>query len=109
MFSRTSCYFFVRPRKTFLELCFFLNRAVNAPPVRRVDRASKSKLVHIVHIKHRDEVEAPVTDWLEEAYELAGAVARKAGAQRASRPEPVATKKAARGRKPVTAVKAKRR
>jgi hypothetical protein len=25
---------------------------------------------HIIHIQHRDEVEAPITDWLQEAYEL---------------------------------------
>jgi hypothetical protein len=28
MFSRKSCYFFVRPKKYFLELCVFLGRAV---------------------------------------------------------------------------------
>ena len=27
MFSRRSCYFFVRPKKSFLELCVFLGRA----------------------------------------------------------------------------------
>jgi hypothetical protein len=69
MFSRKHCYFFVRPKRNFLELCVFLGRKINAPRVRRVDRASKSKLYHIIHIKHRDEVEAPVTDWLHEAYE----------------------------------------
>ena len=26
MFSRKSCYFFVRPKKNFLELCVFLGR-----------------------------------------------------------------------------------
>jgi hypothetical protein len=26
--------------------------------------------VNIVHIKHRDEVEPPITDWLQEAYDL---------------------------------------
>src|SRR5205807_7162827 len=26
MFSRTSCYFFVRPKKSFIELCVFLGR-----------------------------------------------------------------------------------
>ena len=26
MFSRKSCYFFVRPKKQFLEVCFFLGR-----------------------------------------------------------------------------------
>jgi hypothetical protein len=38
--------------------------------VRRVDQASKSKLAHIIHVNHRDEVEAPLTDWLREAYML---------------------------------------
>jgi hypothetical protein len=70
MFSRDSCYFFVRPKRNFLELCVFLGRTVKAPQVRRVDQASKSKIVHVIHIKHRDEVEAPITDWLLEAYNL---------------------------------------
>ena len=70
MFSRKSCYFFVRPKKSFLELCVFLGRTLKAPQVRRFDRASKSKVYHIIHITHRDEVESPITDWLREAYEL---------------------------------------
>ena len=70
MFSRQSCYFFVRPKRNFLEVCVFLARTVKAPQVRRVDRASKSKLVHIIQIRHRDEVESPITDWLQEAYRL---------------------------------------
>ena len=70
MFSRDSCYFFVRPRRSFLEVCVFLGRAVRAPQVSRVERKSASKLVNIVQIRHRDEVEPPFTDWLQEAYEL---------------------------------------
>ncbi len=73
MFSRSSCYFFVRPKKKFLEVCVFLGREVRAPQVRHVDQASKSKMVHVIHITHRDEVEAPVTDWLREAYDLQAA------------------------------------
>jgi hypothetical protein len=69
MFSRKSCYFFVRPKKKVLELCVFLGREVDAPQVRRVDRASKAKIAHIIHINHRDQVEPPLTDWLQEAYE----------------------------------------
>jgi hypothetical protein len=83
MFSRKSCYFFVRPKRNFLELCVFLGRTLMAPQVRRVDRASKSKLVHVIQIKHRDEVEAPITDWLREAYELSDVLASKADAPRA--------------------------
>ena len=70
MFSRKSCYFFVRPRRSFLQVCVFLGRAIRAPQVRRVEHKSGSKLVNIIHIKHRDEVEPPVTDWLGEAYDL---------------------------------------
>jgi len=70
MFSRESCYFFVRPKKSFLEVCIFLGRALKAPQVRRVDKSSKSKFWHIIHIRHRDEVESPITDWLKEAYDL---------------------------------------
>ena len=75
MFSRRSCYFFVRPKKNHLEICVFLGRALKAPQIRRVDRASKSKIFHILHITHRDEVEPPITDWLREAYELSDALA----------------------------------
>jgi hypothetical protein len=84
MFSRKSCYFFVRPRRKDLQVCVFLGRAVRAPQVRRVERKSASKLVNIIHITHRDEVEPPITDWLREAYELpdvlaASAIAKKTG------------------------------
>ena len=82
MFSRKSCYFFVRPRKNALEVCLFLARALKAPQVRRVDRASKSKLVHFIHVQHRDQVEAPITDWLREAYELSGVLATRMAAKR---------------------------
>src|SRR5215813_82306 len=53
MFSRKSCYFFVRPKRNFLEVCVFLGRTVKAPQVRNVARASKSKLVHFIRIRHR--------------------------------------------------------
>jgi uncharacterized protein DUF5655 len=85
MFSRKSCYFFVRPRRSFLQLCVFLGRAVKAPQVRRVERKSTSKFVNIIHIRHRDEVEAPLTDWLREAYELPDMQAAK-GKKKKKRP-----------------------
>jgi len=40
MFSRSSCYFFVRPKKSFLEVVVFLRRALKAPLVMRDDEAS---------------------------------------------------------------------
>ena len=72
MFARKSCYFFVRPKKRFLEVCVFLGRTVKAPQVRRADSASRAKVAHVIHVRHRDEVEAPITDWLREAYDYSG-------------------------------------
>ena len=111
MFSRKSCYFFVRPKRNFLEVCVFLGRTLKAPQVRRVDRASKSKVVHIIQIRHRDEVEAPITDWLREAYELSDVLASNADTIRAnSTPKPrPKQKKAKAARKGVAARKSKRR
>jgi hypothetical protein len=71
MFARKACYFFVRPKKSFLEVCVFLGRPLKVPQVRRSDASSKSKFYSIIQLRHRDEVEAPITDWLREAYEFA--------------------------------------
>jgi hypothetical protein len=86
---------------------------LHAPQVRRVSRASKSKIAHIVQIRHRDEVEAPFTDWLAEAYAWSEAKpARPAGRQSAAaakRPPatPRGTARAARTSRP--SAKRKRR
>lgn len=70
MFSRTSCYFFVRPKRQYIELAVFLGRAIKSPLIKRVEQKSKVKLAHIIQVRHRDEIEAPLTDWLREAYEF---------------------------------------
>jgi hypothetical protein len=75
MFARKTCYAFVRPKRSFLELCIFLNRTVRSPRVRRAIASSKRKVAHIIQVRHRDEVETPLTDWLHEAYHLQDAAA----------------------------------
>jgi hypothetical protein len=70
MFSRSSCYFFVRPKRSVLEVCVFLGRALRSPRVKKAVRSSKTKVAHLIPVRHRDEVESPLTDWLREAYDL---------------------------------------
>src|SRR5204862_4104118 len=70
MFSRKACYFFVRPRRSWLEVWIFLGRTVRASQVQRVERGSSVKICHLIRVRHRDEVEAPLTDWLREAYDV---------------------------------------
>ena len=69
MFSRKACYFFVRPKRKYLEVCVFLGRTLTSAQVRRAMPASKTKTAHLIHVRHRDEVEPPLTDWLQEAYQ----------------------------------------
>jgi hypothetical protein len=92
MFSRTSCYFFVRPKRSFLEVCIFLPRAIAAPQVKRTQQSSKSKVAHLIQIRHRDEVEAPITDWLQQAYRFNELTARR----KARREKPSRKKTASR-------------
>ena len=85
MFSRKSCYFFVRPKTAFLEVCVFLGRTVKAPQVRTVDRARSrsSPTCFTSGIATRSKRRS--TDWLREAYDLLGhpGRARGVGAQSA--------------------------
>jgi hypothetical protein len=82
MFARQACYFFVRPKKKVLEVWFFLGRTVKTPPVRKTEQASKLKVAHLVHVTHRDHVEAPFTDWLKEAYQTSSRLSGKPAARR---------------------------
>ena len=107
MFSRKSCYFFVRPKSRYLEVCIFLGRALNAPQARRVLKGSKTKFANIIHIRHRDEVEAPITDWLGEAYELQDALAGRPAEPSPSAPARRPMKKPAAPAKAKSAQKAK--
>ena len=70
MFSRDVCYFFVRPKRSYLELCVFLGRPLKSPLVHRAEPSSRKKFYNIIKITHRDQIEAPISDWLREAYEL---------------------------------------
>ena len=97
MFSRKSCYFFVRPKKSFLEVCVFLGRPLKAPQVRRSDASSKSKFYNIIQLRHRDEVEAPITEWIREAYEQSDVLGAKSTTAGANRPTPGKAKRSTAG------------
>lgn len=70
MFARRVCYCFVRPKRAYLEVCIFLDRALVVPQVRSVAPASKTRFAHMLRIEHRDQVEAPITGWMRQAYDL---------------------------------------
>jgi hypothetical protein len=69
MFARNVCYFFVRPRRTYLEVWFFVGRSITSPLIDKVMQGSSTKTAHRVRLTHRDQVEPPLSDWLKEAYD----------------------------------------
>jgi hypothetical protein len=85
MFARKAAYFFVRPKRIALEIVIFLGRTIRAPQVRRTERSSRTKVAHVVHVRHRDEVEAPITDWLREAYEVSEQLGLRSAKKSASK------------------------
>jgi hypothetical protein len=95
MFSRRSCYFFVRPRKSYLEVWIFLGRRVKAAQIARIEGNSSWKACHLVRVRHRDEVEAPITEWLREAYDF-GAQPPQRTRTKAKEKSPAAVKSKAR-------------
>jgi hypothetical protein len=99
MFARKTCYAFVRPKRSFLELVIFLGRTVRAPQVHRAVESSKTKVAHVIKVRHRDQVETPLTDWLREGYELLDA----------PKPKPKPKPKAKRTTKPKPKPKRKRK
>ena len=98
MFARKSCYFFVRPRRAYLEVVFFLGRAIKAPRIKKVVEASKVKRAHIIQIKHCDEVEPPITDWLKEAYDYEP-IKKVAAKAKPARPKAKAARKKAKAKR----------
>jgi hypothetical protein len=69
MFSKKICYFFVRPRKSFLEIWIFLPREVEGLKATRGTKKIE-KYCNLFKLIHADQVEEPLTDWLREAYEF---------------------------------------
>ncbi len=67
MFSRKVCYFFVRPKKSYLETVIFLKRK-KAPTGFKVVESSKTKFSHTFKLVHSDQVEGALTEAIAEAY-----------------------------------------
>ena len=100
MFARKVCYFFVRPKMSHLEVCIFLGRELRGRQIRRVDRTSRTKFAHLLRIQHRDEVEAPITDWLREAYHLQDALNAAPPTKRSQKPRAGSALRPARAQRP---------
>lgn len=67
MFSKKVCYFFVRPKKSFLEVVIFLTKKKSG--FHSVKSVSKTKFAHTFKLVHSDQVEGALTEAIQDAYE----------------------------------------
>lgn len=67
MFSRKVCFFFVRPKKTYLETVIMLPREDGAEGF-KVAPSTKTKWAHTFKLVHPDQVEGALTEAIDEAY-----------------------------------------
>src|ERR1700685_1370771 len=75
MFARKVCYFFVRPKKTFLEVWIFLPRKIEG--LRSMHRPTKKERhCNLFKLVHADQIEGPLTDWIREAFDFAPEIGR---------------------------------
>jgi len=70
MFSKKVCFFFVRPKKSFLEVVIFLPGKSKLKDFKSVQAVSKTKYAHTFKLIHADQVEGVLTKAIEQAYSL---------------------------------------
>ena len=63
MFAKKVCYFYVRPRKRFLEVWIFLPRKIEGL-ISMQGPSKKEKYCNLFKLVHADQVEEPLTDWI---------------------------------------------
>jgi hypothetical protein len=75
MFARKVCYFFVRPRKTFLEVWIFLPREIEGLTSMH-GPTKKARYCNLFKVVHADQIEEPLTGWIREAFDFAPELGR---------------------------------
>lgn len=69
MFSKKTC-FFVRPKKSFLEVVIFLDTKTKIKDFKSVQVVSKTKYAHTYKLIHADQVEGKLTKAIADSYLL---------------------------------------
>lgn len=68
MFSRKACYFFARPKKSYVELVIFLGHGKKSPGFHSAKAVAEKKYAHTFKLVHADQVEGELTDSIEAAF-----------------------------------------
>lgn len=68
MFSKKVCYFFVRPKKSYLEVVVFLKNERPKNYFKSIRPVSKTKYAHTFNLIHSDQIEGELIAAITQAY-----------------------------------------
>jgi hypothetical protein len=68
--SAKSTFLAIKPKKSYVDIEFLLNEEILDFPIHKTVRVSRNKVAHFIKIESPEEVEGPVTSWLQRAYQI---------------------------------------
>jgi hypothetical protein len=90
MFSRKTCY---APETKISRTVCLPGTAARSSPGAACGSGLEIEVYHLIRITHRDEVEAPITDWLQEAYALSDELSKPSASKSTPAEKQTATRK----------------
>ena len=70
LIKNESTFLAIKPKKSWIDVEFFLRQPVDELPVHKIVRASKNRVVHFVRLEKSKEISEKLLNWLRESYEL---------------------------------------
>lgn len=70
LFRAKSTFLAIKPKQTFLDIEFLLDKKVEGFPIYKSVQASKFKWAHFVRLEFPEEVDKQLIKWLQSAYEV---------------------------------------
>lgn len=68
--KKRSTFLAIKTRKDHLMIEFSLNREMNNPKIEKTLRLSPHKIVHVIHLGKKEEIDHELVTWLGQSYSL---------------------------------------
>jgi hypothetical protein len=70
LFTASSHFLAVKPKKAWLDIEFVLNEKLEGFPIHKTVQATKKKWAHFMRLQSPDEVDEQLMDWIRCAFEV---------------------------------------
>ena len=70
LFTAKSHFLAVKPKKTWLDIEFVLNKKIEGFPIHKSAQATKTKWAHFMRLESPEEVDEQLLSWIRKAYDV---------------------------------------